>query len=239
MYSFSSTVRYSECDEHSNITIPALINYLQDCSTFSSESLGHGVSYLREHHFAWFIMAWQIKIDRLPRFCEHITVSTWCYGLTATSAKRNFTITGEDGTTLVRADSLWVVVNTDTGLPFRIPAGEEVYLTDDEPLDLPPTRRKLKLAGDGLPRESIVVTEQHLDSNHHVNNTQYIAMADRIVRAQDPDFNLDTLLVQYRNPAQLGDVLHPFLYVEDAGYAVDLCDADGSRYCAVRMCARQ
>ena len=237
MYSFHGKVRYSECDEYGNITIPALINYLQDCSTFHTESLGHGVAFLAEHHFAWFIMAWQISIERLPRYCEHITVSTWCYGLSATSAKRNFTIVGEDGSTLVSADSLWVTVDTNTGLPIRVPKGEDVYLTDDEPLHMPRTQRKLKLTGEGMRHDPIVVTEQHLDSNHHVNNAQYITMADRIIRVLDPNFNLGTILVQYRHPAQLGDTLYPILYDEGASYAVDLCDEDGSRYCAVRMLA--
>ena len=53
MYSFSSTVRYSECDEHAQLGIVALINYLQDCSTFHTESLGLGISHMAEHHFAW------------------------------------------------------------------------------------------------------------------------------------------------------------------------------------------
>ncbi len=238
MYSFSSVVRYSECDADGNISIPALINYLQDCSTFHTESIGHGVSYLAEHHFAWFIMAWQISIDRLPRYCEHITVSTWCYDLKATSAKRNFVIRGEDESVIVRADSLWVTVDTRTGSPMRVPEGEDVYLSDDAPLDLPPTRRKLKVTGMGMPRGPIAITEHHLDSNHHVNNGQYISMADHVLRTMDGTFDPQTVLVQYRRPATLGDTLVPVVYTEDQGYAVDLTDADGERYCIVRMIRR-
>ena len=36
MYEFDSRVRYSEVDHHGTMTVPALINYFQDCSTFQS-----------------------------------------------------------------------------------------------------------------------------------------------------------------------------------------------------------
>ena len=39
MFSFESTVRFSECDETSTLAIVPLINYLQDCSAFHTESL--------------------------------------------------------------------------------------------------------------------------------------------------------------------------------------------------------
>ena len=34
MYSFDSRIRYSECDETARLDYVALVNYLQDCSTF-------------------------------------------------------------------------------------------------------------------------------------------------------------------------------------------------------------
>mgnify|MGYP000603361539 CR=1 FL=1 len=33
-YSFTSRIRYSEIGEDGNLTLPGLINYFQDCSTF-------------------------------------------------------------------------------------------------------------------------------------------------------------------------------------------------------------
>ena len=59
MFSFDSRVRYSECDERAHLSLVSLVNYLQDCSTFQSESLGVGIDFLREHDFAWFIAAYQ------------------------------------------------------------------------------------------------------------------------------------------------------------------------------------
>ena len=36
-YEFEGKVRYSEIDHRATMTLPALINYFQDCSTFQSE----------------------------------------------------------------------------------------------------------------------------------------------------------------------------------------------------------
>ena len=36
MYTFDSRIRYSETDEYSSLTVPALIDYFQDCSSFQS-----------------------------------------------------------------------------------------------------------------------------------------------------------------------------------------------------------
>ena len=55
MYTFDSRVRYSEIDHQGTMTLPALINYFQDCSTFQSESLGLGMKALREKKKAWVL----------------------------------------------------------------------------------------------------------------------------------------------------------------------------------------
>ena len=38
MYEFDSRVRYSEVDHHGTMTVPALINYFQDCSNLQQNS---------------------------------------------------------------------------------------------------------------------------------------------------------------------------------------------------------
>ena len=60
MYEFDSRVRYSEVDHHGTMTVPALINYFQDCSTFQSEDLGIGTTVLKEEKRAWLLSYWQV-----------------------------------------------------------------------------------------------------------------------------------------------------------------------------------
>ncbi len=235
MYSITNKVRYSECNTDSVLTIPALINYFQDCSTFHTESIGHGIEHCAKNHFAWFVAAWQIGITRLPRFCESIEVSTYSYAARPTMAHRNFVMATTDGETLVEADSLWFPFDTVKERPIRIPESENVLMVDEVAVSLPPTRRKLKLTGQGRELAPIVVTEHHLDTNRHVNNGQYIAMANDLVLASNDEFSVSKLYVQYKNAAKLGDTILPYLYEEETGFAVDLTDGQGTSYAVVRM----
>lgn len=219
MYSFSSHVRYSECDEHARLGIVALMNYLQDTSTFHTESLGLGIEHMAKHHFAWLLAAWQIEIDRLPSFCEPITVSTWCYEMKRTFALRNYVVSGPDGIPFVRADSIWFTFGLDEGRPIRIPDSEDAYLSDEPRLDMPPTKRKLSATGPWREGSPITVSEQHLDTNRHVNNAQYVLMAlDSLEMEVEPH----RICVQYLRQAVLGDVLVPHIHEDEGSWTVEL-----------------
>lgn len=235
MYSFNSTVRYSECDENANLSILGLMNYLQDCATFHCEHVGHGLDYMHEHNFAWFISAWQLEILQMPRFDQRITISTFCYQSRAAWAMRNFLVTDEHNNQLVRADSCWFTFDTKNRIACRIPEGEEIYLSDDPRLDMPKTHRRIAVVGTGTTQPPITVVEQHLDTNHHVNNAQYVDMAAEAVRRVDDQFPLRRIYVQYKNMALLGDTIVPVLHEIPGGYTVDLtkpedaaASADGS-----------
>ena len=47
MYTFESRVRFSEVDATEKLTLPAVVNYFQDCTTFQSEELGRGIEALK------------------------------------------------------------------------------------------------------------------------------------------------------------------------------------------------
>ena len=72
MYSFESMVRYSELDESGKLSLLAIFNYFQDCSTFQSESLGKGIDYLKSKNVAWWLANWQVEIIKRPRICTAI-----------------------------------------------------------------------------------------------------------------------------------------------------------------------
>ena len=232
MYSFDSRIRYSECDETARLDYVALVNYLQDCSTFHTESMGLGLSYLAAHRFAWLIAAWQIKIVRRPRFLEHVTVSTWCYDMSRTLAQRCFSIVDGEGEPCVLADSIWFTYDTAAGRPCRIPDSEFAYLTDEPRLDLPKTERKLKVTGDYVEATPIVIGPQHLDTNKHVNNAQYVLMALSVL---PEGFEPSRICVQYKLQTMEGETLVPRLYEEARGTVVELVDLEGETRAVVRL----
>ena len=97
MYTFAGRIRYSETDAEETLTIPALMNYLQDCSTFQSEDGNVGIRYLADHNWGWIVNFWQIDILRLPKLGEEVVTGTSPYSLKGFMGLRNFMMETKEG----------------------------------------------------------------------------------------------------------------------------------------------
>ncbi len=232
LYYFKSRVRYSETDIEGWLSLNGVINYLQDCSTFQSEDLGVGISHLNKIHRAWLLSSWQIIIDRYPKLGEEITVGTQAYGCTPMFGKRNFVIKDDNGKFCVRANSLWVLVNTETGRMVRIEAADFEMYGRHEPIQMEYADRKIKIPKKGEIAESFTVRHYHLDTNNHVNNGQYVVMAREFV---PEDFKVYCMRAEYKKAAVLGDVIVPHIYDIEKGYIVTLCDEADNIYAAISL----
>lgn len=235
MYSFTSTVRFSECDETSTLSLVSLINYLQDCSAFHTESLGVGIDFQRERGFAWAITSWRIEIAGLPRLCDRIEVRTRCYDIKGTHAMRNYAIYAADGTRLVAADAKYVVFDRATGKMMRIPESEQVYLEREPRIDMGPLEKKILLPGEYTQMEPIVISPHHLDYNDHVNNAQYVQMAVEAASALGRIGYPRALDVQYRKMAFLGDTVIPHVLIDGPLACINLEAEDGGSFAIVRL----
>lgn len=250
MYSFTSHVRFSEVDESGRLSIPAIVDLLQNCSTFHSESLGVGPAHARACGKAWMISAWEIEVGERPPFNAEVRVSTWATSFRGVKATRDFTVcdagdaTGEQP--LVRATSTWFMFDASAGRPIRLPEDEVApYLPDiehDSPLAMPKIPRKLAVEGAALDAAPVTVTGAHLDTNHHVNNAQYVSMAlgalEELGLSAAYDSSAEAPLwldVHYSAAAKLGDVVHPLVYQADDMTTVALDDAAASPYAIVRL----
>lgn len=232
MYSFKSRVRYSEVDFERKLSMTAIINYLQDCSTFQSEDLGVGIDYLQPLHRAWFLSSWQIVIDRYPVLGEEITVSTWPYEFKGIYGLRNFTIQDKDGTYLVKANSTWFLFDTEAGRPARI---EECYveayrseLADRFDMEYAP--RKIAVPDIWTEAEPISVMRHHIDTNQHVNNAQYVEIAREVIPGEA---RICEVRVEYRKAAVLGDVMIPQISRGDGVDVISLCDQERKPYAVI------
>lgn len=235
MYSFDGRVRYSECDEDGRLSLVSMMNYLQDCSTFHSEEIGCGLAKLGEEGLAWILAGWLIEIDELPRYGEKIRTSTWCYELKRLYARRNFTIEDESGRAIVRADSQWFMFDRNAGQVCHVPESQDAYLAGEPRLEMSPMERKLTAEGPAEAATPVPVGRQHLDTNHHVNNAQYVLMAQDALTELGHELDVRRIAVQYRTMAWLGDTIHPEVHACEGGYTVTLTDGADTTYAIVRL----
>lgn len=232
-YTFESKVRYSETDIERKLTIPGIINYFQDASTFQSEGYGVGIEYCEKHKKAWFLSSWQIVIERYPELGEPMDISTWPTGFKGMFGDRNFTLKDKDGNILAWANSLWIYMDLEKGRPTK-PAKETIELYGEgEPLDKEFAPRKIEVPVDGFSvAEPVKVMKYHIDTNGHMNNCHYVSVAMEVL---DDAQRFTQVRVEYKKSAVYGDIILPKIAKEEARIVVVLCDEDGKEYAVVEF----
>lgn len=231
MYSYQSRIRYSELDETGHLRLESLLDYFQDCSTFHSEDIGLGMDYFRERHLVWAMSSWQIVAERYPKLGEVVTVGTAPYKFKGFLGYRNFLMTDEKENILACANTIWSLLDLRSGLPVK--ATEEMH----EKYGLEP-----KLAMDYAPRKIAVPPEleqggpvpirpHHLDTNHHVNNGQFVRIAmDSLGRRSR---HVRQLRAEYKKQVVLGDVLIPYTATAEEGVSVVVLKDEAGTVCCI------
>ncbi len=216
MYSFDTKVRYSELSEERVVRPDAIVNYLQDCATFHSDSVGADASYYMNERKAWVLNSWQIEIKRQIEQGEELRVCTWPYDFSGAYGHRNFVIKDGEGNEIVHANTLWVFTDLTTGRPIRLTEEIMKLYTLEEKLDMNYMDRKVKLP-DGILgdiKSDVPVKKYFIDSNNHVNNGKYIACASEYI---PEGFKVERIRVEYKRAAKYGDVFYPVVYEQSSG----------------------
>lgn len=234
MYRFESRVRYSEVNSEKQLTLPSLLDYLQDCCIFQSEELGVGVDYLARGKIAWVLSNWQIEILRYPELGEMIRVGTWPYHFKGFYGYRNFTVEDAKGEILARANSVWVFMDTEKMRPVKIlDEVVEIYRSEFED-ELPGEwgGRKLTAPAEGEKKNPVQVAGFHIDTNHHMNNGKYVQVAEEFLPAE---FKVGGLRVEYKKAAVLGDILYPSVTLGGEQATVVLADEAEKPYAIIEF----
>ena len=235
MYTFDGRVRFSEVDSDGRLTLASLLNYFQDCSTFQSEDLLVGLDYLKENHMVWVLSSWQIVVEEYPKLAERIVIGTLPYELKGCFGHRNFWMTDEKGNYFARANSLWTLLDTRNNRPVNATElMKEKYVTGEK-LEMDYAPRKIVVPDGGREWDSIVVKKHNLDTNHHVNNGQYVNMALEFL---PEGFQIFQMRAEYKMQAHLDDILYPYVARTDNICTVVLRDEQEKPYVVVEFLER-
>lgn len=230
MYQLKTKVRYSESDSKRRLTYHALLNYMQDCCTFHSEELGESGEQLFAQNLAWILSFWQVRIDDMPKSSEDVVVSTWPYDTKGLFGMRNFCVDNAEGERLVRANSIWVLIDPRTGRPVRIPEDVAEHYPDEPKLDMDYCGRKIAHPEEYEEKAPIIVPKYFIDTNNHMNNTKYVMVAEEFL---PEDFEVREIRVEYKTAAVLGDVLIPRVTITENEVTVVMVNEKGNVYSTV------
>lgn len=232
MYSFQSRVRYSELDKDRKLDFISIINYFQDCSTFHSEEIDKGIAYLNANNRVWLLNSWQIEVKRYPTLGEEITISTWAYDFKSMYGYRNFLLSDRDGNVLAYANSIWVYLDTISHYPAKItPIDIKGYVVSN-PYVMEYAPRKISLPDNLTTLPSFLVVRSNIDTNNHVNNGQYIKMAQEYL---PNDFVISKMRAEYKVSAVLGDTIIPMINRNDNTITVVLSNIEGKPFSIIEF----
>ena len=235
MYEIDGKVRYSETDSNGELTYPALLNYFQDSSTFQSESMGVGIKYMEQQNMAWVLSSWQICINEMPKLADDIKVQTWPYDMQGFFGYRNFCMRRQDGKMCAYANSIWVLIDTKTGKPVRVPEELCQAYSNEPKLEMECSGRKIVIPKEYEEKEPIPVMKYFIDTNQHVNNEKYVMLAQEFLPNR---FEIGEIRVEYKKAAVLNDILYPRVTEEENCVTVVLGDESGKPYAIVLFMKR-
>jgi acyl-ACP thioesterase len=188
---------------------------------------------MNERNMAWVLNSWQIIIDEDIDFGESIRVGTVPYDFKSMYGYRNFWIENNDKV-VVKANSIWVLLDTVTGMPVKVTDEIASAYPIGEKLDMNYGERKIKIVGEGMEKEAFRIKKYHIDTNGHVNNAQYIQFAEEYL---PDDFKIRMIRAEYKKAAKYGNIIVPVVYLDEKKLTVSLNDQEGNIYAIVELTA--
>lgn len=232
MYKFNSKIRYSEVDFNRDLSLCSLMDYYQDCSVFHSESIGLGMQYLKENHISWVLSSWQICIEKMPKLGEEVEIATWPYEMKGFYGYRNFTMNSKSGERLSYANSIWVMIDTESGRPVKISDELRDIYGMEPPIPMESNKRKIKLPDEYEQMKEFVVPASYIDTNRHMNNSKYVLIAQEYIPA---GYEYKEVHVEYKKAAVKGDVIIPRVTCAEECVTVALMSVEGRAYSVVKF----
>ena len=162
---------------------------------------------MAKRNLFWAVIRSRVRITRMPRLGEEITIRTWPLPTTRTAFPRAVVLCDEKGEELVQILSLWVLMDMNT---------RAMVLPGKSGVDVPGLLTGTELAAPGsiLPREgentvTRTVRYTELDRNGHMNNTRYLDWVDDLPDAAfHKDHPVREFTVCYLSEAREGDQVH-------------------------------
>ena len=226
-YEFTSRIRYSECGQNEVLTYDHLADYFQDCTVFHDASVGMGMDYWAGKQEMWVLTAWKILVFDRPACGDLVTIRTDAIECKGFRGLRNFMMRDEEGRMLAAAHTKWALLSTVNGRPLKILPEEADLYGRTAPLPIEEEKDRIQVPEDAPCGEAIEVMPFYLDSNHHMNNAQYIKLIQGLI---PEDFEIHTLRVSYHKSAALGDVMYPRIACTEHTILGTLETADGEPY---------
>jgi len=157
---------------------------------------------------AWVLYKWDITMLSYPLLNANIKLATYAHSFNKFYAYRKYEIFDDKENKIGRADSVWILINTDIRRPMRITKDMfEVYGIGDNknaPIDI----ENILSINTINSEKSFQVRYSDIDTNMHVNNVKYAAWAlETIPKDIMLNCELKNIKVTYIKETTYGEII--------------------------------
>jgi medium-chain acyl-[acyl-carrier-protein] hydrolase len=199
-------IRSYEVDRWGRVSLPVLLNFLQEGASNNADALKLGISHLRELDRFWVLSRIVIRVRAYPRWGERVALFTWPSGIDRLFALREFRMTDERDRVILSASSAWLMLDGKRRRPVRI---ERLFAERGVPLTRDPRNEataKLTSAARGKEMLSAVVRRSDLDLNDHVNSARYVQwVLDSYPEETDPAKAVSGCTINFLSEGRCGE----------------------------------
>ena len=172
LYHLNFDIRTSHVYKDGKLTLPSLLNFLQEAAGKHADKLKFGVHDLNISNDTWVLSRMRVEIVRWPEIGENIMVETWPKGFDRLFAIRDFRVYDSKGEILVKAASYWLVVDRISKRPKMMTNISKELINPeisaiDQKLGKIPVSKSIDF------NFSKKVMSSEIDVNGHVNNVHY------------------------------------------------------------------
>ncbi len=205
------TLRGYECDASGRLSVPALMNFMQESANRNAIDYGIGIADLERQGFGWMLMRFRLRMHQYPRYGQTIRLVTYPTTVDKYFIHRDFRAEDEAGTLLADATSVWLVFGMEKRAMVPLPDFIKTLNppTDVDPLPKLPLKPNFQTAP-FLPthKKDVEVGWLNIDQNQHVNNVAYVQW---LLEAMDKETlqtgKLTEIDLVYRAESHWGDEL--------------------------------
>ena len=214
-------------DEKLRLKSGELLNLFTDIAAIHSESVGYKFA---EGDTRWLLVGYSVKVFDKPKYAHEVLFRTWSRDYNSAFAIREFEVLSDTGTVIATAMCHFVKYNIVNEKLEKITNDVmDAYVSERDRSNFNFEKLKRFVEPDGYDGEyEFCVDWRWIDLNHHLNNSHYVDLAERIVlEAYGVDVGEYNFDVTYKAQVKEGTKLKCLYRQYEDKYVVSIKSIDG------------
>ena len=229
-YILNTTVLSGQCDSLMRFRTEAAFMAFQDVASRHAMFLGiDDFSLLEKDNALWVVSKTKVKINKLPRWNDEISIRTWPMGAEGVRCNRCYQII-KDGEVFINGITEWVIIDAETRHLRKVESTS--YPNDIEWITEKSIDEKFRKFKDDFTENDFInkriVRSGDIDVTHHTNNVTYITMLlDTFTVKELENTTLKEIEVSYLSESLEGETLSIYRKDNEDGHYFSIKKDDG------------